>query len=461
MQGMSKVSDLTLPVLWSHWTKPDSPFQLVQQNIIMWMDHRAEEEIKVVNATKNKVLDFVGGKISLEMQIPKLLWLKNKFGAEFFKKVDHFFDLPDFLTWKATGVTSRSLCSLVCKWTYQVEEHHKNGFWDREFFDQVGLGDLKSEQIGLDVRMPGSVIGTLTSEAAAQLGLTSEVKVGTSLIDAHAGALGMIGCNAAGTTTNFVERLGLICGTSSCHMAVSEKCLFVPGVWGPYFSAVLPDLWLSEGGQSATGRLLDHVIQSHPARDNFKDKNLNEIPAELNKILESIPATDLTSNLHIVPDFHGNRSPLADSTRKGMMSGLDFDTSTTSLATLYLATIQAIAYGTKHIYETLQKHGHKLNVALMCGGLAKNPVFVQTTSDVLEMPVLLPEEPESVLLGAAILGATAAGAFPTVHQAAISMGGAATKILPQPTTQEFHRKKYKVFLKMLDDQAKYKEMMSE
>lgn len=56
----------------------------------------------------------------------------------------------------------------------------------------------------------------------------------------------------------------MICGTSTCHMAVSQKPLFVPGVWGPYYSAMVPGLWLSEGGQSATGRLLDHVIQSHP-----------------------------------------------------------------------------------------------------------------------------------------------------------------------------------------------------
>lgn len=57
----------------------------------------------------------------------------------------------------------------------------------------------------------------------------------------------------------------MICGTSTCHMAVSQNPLFVPGVWGPYYSAMVPGLWLSEGGQSATGRLLDHVIQSHPA----------------------------------------------------------------------------------------------------------------------------------------------------------------------------------------------------
>ena len=42
------------------------------------------------------------------------------------------------------------------------------------------------------------------------------------------------------------------------------------GVWGPYFSAVLPNLWLLEGGQSATGKLVDHVIDSHPASAEAK-----------------------------------------------------------------------------------------------------------------------------------------------------------------------------------------------
>jgi ribulose kinase len=84
----------------------------------------------------------------------------------------------------------------------------------------------------------------------------------------------------------------------------------------------------------------------------------------------------------------------------------------------------------------LQQHGHQLSVALICGGLGKNPLFVQTVADVLEMPVLLPKETESVLLGAAILGATAAGAYPTVQQAAKSMGGKATRVEPNLQTAE-------------------------
>jgi len=48
-------------------------------------------------------------------------------------------------------------------------------------------------------------------------------------------------------------------------MIVNENKIFVNGVWGPYYSAMVPGFWLNEGGQSATGKLLDHVIDTHPA----------------------------------------------------------------------------------------------------------------------------------------------------------------------------------------------------
>ena len=47
------------------------------------MDHRAIEEAKMINETSNEVLKYVGGKISPEMQIPKLLWLKRHLPSSF------------------------------------------------------------------------------------------------------------------------------------------------------------------------------------------------------------------------------------------------------------------------------------------------------------------------------------------------------------------------------------------
>ena len=66
--------------------------------------------------------------------------------------------------------------------------------------------------------------------------------------------VGMIGLSNSKDDIDFNKRLALIGGTSSCHMAVSEDQRFINGVWGPYFSAMVPGLWLNE----EASQLQDH-----------------------------------------------------------------------------------------------------------------------------------------------------------------------------------------------------------
>ena len=43
----------------------------------MWMDHRAVDQANRINTTHHPVLKFTGGQISVEMEPPKLLWIKE------------------------------------------------------------------------------------------------------------------------------------------------------------------------------------------------------------------------------------------------------------------------------------------------------------------------------------------------------------------------------------------------
>ena len=52
--------------------------------------------------------------------------------------------------------------------------------------------------------------------------------------------------------------------------------------------------------------------------------------------------------------------------------------------------------------------GYNIEVATICGGLAKSELFIQTNSDILQLRIVKPHQVESVLLGAAMLGAAAA-----------------------------------------------------
>lgn len=406
--------------------------------------------------------------MSVEMQCPKLLWLKKNLPISCWKHAKYFFDLPDYLTFKCTGDDSRSLCSVVCKWNYDAEK----GEWPADYFQLIGLEDLAHDnffKIGKKVVNSGQPIGTgLSMKAATDLGLLPNIPVSASLIDAHAGALALFGCNDE-LDLEIDSKLALICGTSSCHMSISEKCHEIRGIWGPYKEAIVPKYYLHEAGQSATGLLLDELVKSHPAygiaiRNSGPNRHLYEHLSDVLKTMQEeqdLPTVhELTKDFHIWPDFHGNRSPLADHTLRGMLSGLTLTYDERNLAILYLAVLQGLAYGTRHIIEKMEASGRKkFEGIFMCGGLSKNQIFVQAHSDICNIPVFIPNEPESVLLGAAILGASAARVFPDLDSAVRVMAGKPRMITPSAELKSFHNRKYTVFVKMLNDQLSYREIM--
>lgn len=447
-----------------------------QRNVVMWMDHRAAEQAARITNTGHRVLSRVGGVMSPEMQPPKLLWLKENLKESCWDKATHFFDLPDFLSWKATGSLTRSLCTLVCKWTYCPPEG-----WDASFWTSIGLEDLLENdfsKIGSVTCSPGSPLGDgLTREAAADLGLDPGTAVGASLIDAHAGGLGVIGADVRGfhlpcENQPITSRMAMICGTSTCHMAISEQPLFVPGVWGPCLSAMVPGMWLNEGGQSATGRLIDHVVKGHAAYTQLQEQAQQRFPftgeniysylnSHLSSMAESRSAVDLLgSSLHMWPDFHGNRSPLADPSLKGMVIGLSLSQTLDDLALLYLATVQALALGTLHILEAMKEAGHDIRTLFLCGGLSKNSLFVQIHANATGLPVVLPDQMEAVLVGAAVLGACASQDYSNIQEAMEKMAKVGKVVQPDRELRSFYERKYKVFLSLFSHQREYQAIMN-
>ncbi|CAD5113467.1 DgyrCDS2631 [Dimorphilus gyrociliatus] len=437
-------------------------------NIMMWMDHRAKDEADFINETRNECLNYVGGKVSLEMQIPKLIWLKrNK--PEIWEKTVHFMDLTDFLTYKATGSTTRSLCSLVCKWNYLQTKEFQG--WNIDFFKQVGLEDLAEEnfeRLGTDIKSPGTPSGNgLTNESAENLNLSVGTPVAISLIDAHSGTIGCLSCkNDSDSPLN--SKMAIIAGTSACHMILSEEEKFIQGVWGPYRSAILKDWFLNEAGQSAVAKLIDYVVDSHPSKDWIKEeakskkKHDTEILHDVLKFMSSrdgIPVYQLAKKLHICPDFHGNRSPLADSNRQGMMVGLSLNSDVEDLAIKYLATIQALAYGTRHIIETIKENDINIRTLHICGGLSKNQLFLQTLADVCQMNIIVPDCQSPVLLGAAILGACASNYFTSLLEGTTRFASEGRSVRPLNNTKGYHDNKYAVFLRLLKDQEDYINLM--
>ena len=419
----------------------DSDFQPLALNdsgcdVIVWMDQRAVHEAAACSATGAEPLHYVGGTMSPEMQMPKLLWLKRN-RPDLWAKLGYAGDLSDWLTRQATGHNTRSTCTLTCKWGYMP--HHTPG-WDRGFLAQIGMEDvLERAQLPETAAPVGSAIGTLTTQAAAELGLHPGCIVSAGMIDAHAGAVLSFALVAPSAIPH---TLGLVAGTSNCHMALNPQALTVPGVWGPYRGVVLPDYWLNEGGQTASGALLEHLIANYRGADNYQPDIHGNIAQALLADYDS--GRDPAPATHILPDFIGNRSPYADPSLRGVISGLTFTDAATTFRHTYWAAATAIAYGTRAIMARMSEHGYQFRHIVLTGGHAKSPLLTALYADATGCDLILPDCDEPVLLGSAMTACAAAhgGDLPR----ALQQLAPSSRILPaNPMRQALHQARYEHF----------------
>lgn len=164
----------------------------------------------------------------------------------------------------------------------------------------------------------------------------------------------------------------------------------------------------------------------------------------------------------MLPYFHGNRSPRANPNLTGIITGLKLSTTPEDMALRYLATIQALALGTRHIIETMNQNGYNIDTMMASGGGTKNPIFVQEHANATGCAMLLPEESEAMLLGSAMMGTVAAGVFESLPEAMAAMSRIGKTVTPQTNKiKAFYDRKYRVFHQMYHDHLRYQELMRE
>ena len=318
------------------------------------------------------------------------------------------------------------------------------------------------------------------------MGLPPGIAVGSGVIDAYAGWIGTVGAKVQldgdtldqGQPKNDVSqaftRLAAVAGTSTCHLAMSRDPVFVNGVWGPYRDVLLPEYWMAEGGQSATGELLKHVIETHPAfqeaTSSAKGHNTN-IYDYLNQRLRELATEQkaphiswLGRHFFFYGDLFGNRSPIADANMKGSVIGLNPDKSVDGLAIYYYATMEFIALQTLQIVSAMNDAGHVISSIFMSGSQCQNDILMELIAAACDMPVLIPRYVHAAVVhGAAMLGAKAASTDKDGNSEPLwnimdrySKPGKTVKPSTDKGLKKLLEAKYKVFLEQCESQQRYR-----
>ena len=312
------------------------------------------------------------------------------------------------------------------------------------------------------------------------------------MIDAYAGWIGTVGAKvplspdnlasdaAANDQSQAFTRLAAVAGTSTCHTVMSKDPVFVNGVWGPYRDSIMPNFWMAEGGQSATGELLKHVLETHPAygqalssaettNSNVYDF-LNQHLQDMKEKSNAPSISYLGRHFFFYGDLFGNRSPIADPTMSGSVVGLSSDKSLDGLAIYYYGTMEFIALQTLQIISTMNKAGHKINSIFMSGSQCQNDILMSLIATACDMPVVIPKYVHAAVChGAAMLGAKAASADTATGKTkdlwsimdSMSKPGKVVRPVGDDKLKKLLDVKYEVFLEQCERQRVFRKKVDE
>lgn len=364
----------------------------------LWKHHAAESQAKRLNelAKDEKWLKRYGGTISAEWMIPKIVEIAEE-DPEVFDQTDLYMEAVDWVTAKLTGNLVRSSCNAGYKGMWNKADGYISTSFLKKLHPKLEL--IYETKLRGTVLSLGQKAGSLTKEMADRLGLQEGISIAVGLIDAHA-ALPGTGVTEPGT-------LVMVMGTSTCHLLLSEKEEAVPGISGVVEDGIIPGYFAYEAGQAAVGDLFAWFVEHHVP--SYIENEAEKMGVTMHEFLSKQASVMAPGESGLVAvDWHnGSRTPWVNMSLSGVVVGQKL---LTRPAELYRAYLEATAFGTRIIVELFEAYGIPIETIVATGGIPeKNPLLMQIYADVLQRDVIVNLNSHAPALGAAILGAVAAG----------------------------------------------------
>lgn len=428
---------------------------------VLWKDHTGVNEAAQINdhATKfdTNYLKYVGGIYSSEWFWAKLLRTLRT-DQQVAKACHSWVEHCDWIPFLLTGGTDaaqikRGRCSAGHKalWAEEFGGLPPDGFFSS--LDPLLTGF--TSRLFKDTYTSDQAAGTLSAEWAERLGLSTDVIVGVGAFDAHMGAVG-------GQIEPY--HLSKVMGTSTCDILVAPAAdiegKLIRGICGQVNGSVIPGMVGLEAGQSAFGdtyawfknilawplnALTSSTLIDQKTAEALKDELVAKIIPELSRQAALLPVDE--DNELAIDWFNGRRTPDADQTLKGAITGLGLGS---DAPRVFRALAEATCFGAKSIVDRFVEEGIPVKGLIGIGGVAKkSPYIMQMMADVLGMPIRIHQFEHTCALGAAMFAAVVAGIYPTVEDAMQAMGrGFDAEYFPNKQLKEVYLKRYEQYAEL-------------
>ena len=413
-----------------------------------YMDQRASEIKSKVNGRRPKI---AGVEVSLLLKslyhtgvvaasdkdpLWKYLWVKE-YEPEVFKKIHKWLDVKEALIARMTGEFVMSEDSAFATLLMDKDSSHPH----------FSTSLLKTLKINPD-HLPTIVksideVGTLTEEAAKELGLPQGVKVFAGGGDASLVSLG------AGTV--FPGEAHVYMGTSGWSSVITDKRTVDTKHMMASVVGVQPGLFNYFAELETAGKCLEWV-KDHLALDEIniylKQENIADDPTTryenlyeyLSEVIETIPAG--SGGVIFLPWLHGNRCPFEDAYAKGSFFNIGLETGKTELIR---SVIEGVCYHLRWFFDVIKEKLPVHGTIRFVGGGALSDTTAQILADVLKHPIEVTKNPQNVgALGASYLAACGLGIFKDLKYAA-RFTPVEKRFEPNPSNFEVHDKNFEVF----------------
>ena len=420
----------------------DAGGRLLRDTTPIWSDNRAAEQAARFFATIDPARWYGrtgNGFPPAHYTAFKVMWYRDH-EPEMFPRVDKIVGTKDYINYRLTGRLATDPSYASGTGVYDLLQ------WD--YADDLLAAAELPRSLFPAIVPSTEVLGTLTAEAAAALGLPDDVQVACGGVDNSCMALG------AG---NIAEGRVYASLGSSMWIAASSARPLLDVTCKPYvFTHVVPDMFTSavaifSGGTSlrwVRDRLCAHLTAEAEANDEDPYDAMTRLAAQ------SPPGA---RKLLMNPSLAGGSSLDASPNIRGALMGLDLGH---ELADVIRATLEGIAMNLRLVLDELRTLGNVGGEMVVVGGASRSDLWRQILADALEVDIVKTNVgQEAGSLGAAAVAAVACGLWDDFRQIA-EVHQVEAVARPNPANVAVYNQLLPIFRQAADDQAKLGDLLA-
>jgi xylulokinase len=391
------------------------------RNAILWVDDRCVAQVAEIDRRfgSDWIQDLTGKGPSTKQSLPEFLWLQTH-EPDVLPRAFKILDVHAFLVKR---LTDRWVTSSACADPMGVLDMRRSD-WATDLIKQIGL---RVEQFA-EIVPPGTVMGEITSAAAAATGIPAGTPVVAGAGDGQSAGLG------ANITQPGKAYLNL--GTamvSGAHLDTYAADRAFRTLCSPLAGAYVAEEVLGGGTFTVSWFV-----------ENFgPDMRGVGLPISREEALElaasKLPPGSL--GLMLVPYWNGVMPPYWDAAATGITVGW---TGAHRREHFYRAILEGIAYEHRLTMDGVGRAtGRPIDEYILMGGGSKSALWCQILADVHNTRVTRASTTEATNLGAGILAAAAVGWYSSARAAADAMTQTGRSFLPDDRTHAVYDRLYR------------------